>query len=157
MTLAVRPTSDVTISISPDAPTAIGETEYEAMNAGNFNEIGGADNIGEFGTMMETGNFTPIKGAQQFYRTVLTASAFEMGPADIPADAGQIACKTAYNAAKGTAAETVTLLVEDPAGYKTYCRALVTKFARQYGGATDLQLRNIAFQPDPSTFVEVAP
>lgn len=158
MTLAIRPTSDVTISIlggASSAPATVDATGYEALTG--FAEIGGADNIGEVGPMTETGNFTPIKGAQQFYRTILTASAFDMAPADLPADPGQIACKAAFDAAKSSAEETVTILVEDPAGYKTYFRTLVTKFARSYGGASDLQLRNISFQPDPSSFVEVAP
>lgn len=158
MTLAIRPTSDVTISIlggSSSAPATVDATGYEALTG--FDEIGGADNIGEVGPMIETGNFTPIKGAQQFYRTVKTASSFDMAPADLPADAGQIACKAAFDAAKGSAGETVTILVEDPGGYKTYFRALVTKFARSYGGASDLQLRNISFQPDPASFVEVVP
>lgn len=157
MTLAIRPTSDVTISINPAAPATLDSTGYEALTAGDFDEIGGADNIGEIGDMIETGSFTPIKGSQQFYRTVKTASSFEMSPADLPADVGQIAAKTAFNAAKGSAAETVTVLVEDPAGYKTYFRTLITKFARQYGGASDLQVRNIGFQPIPGTFVEVEP
>lgn len=158
MTLAIRPTSDVTISIlggASSAPATVDSAGYETLTG--FDEIGGADNIGEVGPMMETGNFTPIKGAQQFYRAVETASSFDMAPADLPADDGQIACKAAYDAAKGSAAETVTILVEDPSGYKTYFRTLITKFARSYGGASDLQLRNISFQPDPSSFVEVTP
>lgn len=155
MALAIRPTSDTTISILADAPATVDDTGYEALTG--FDEIGGADNIGEVGPMIETGSFTPIKGAQQFYRTVTTASSFDMAPADLPADGGQIACKTAFDADKGSAAETVTILVEDASGYKTYFRTLITKFARQYGGASDLQLRNITFQPDPSSFVEVVP
>lgn len=158
MTLAIRPTSDVTISIlggASSAPATFDAAGYGALTG--FAEITGADNIGEIGSMMETGSFTPIKGAQQFYRTIRTAQSFDMAPADLPADTGQIACKAAYDAAKGTAGETVTILVEDPAGYQTYFRTLITKFARQYGGASDLQVRNISFQPDPSTFVEVAP
>lgn len=155
MTLAIRPTADVTISIVATAPATVDSTGYEALTG--FDEIKGADNIGEVGPMKETGNFTPINGAQQFYRTIKTASSFDMSPADLPADAGQIACKTAFDAPNGTAAETVTILVEDPSGYKTYFRTLVTKFARQYGGAQDLQLRNISFQPDPESFVEVTP
>lgn len=155
MTLAIRPTADVTISIVATAPATVDETGYEALTG--FSEISGADNLGELGPMKETGNFTPIKGSQQFYRTIRTASAFDMSPADLPADAGQIACKAAFDADNGTEAETVTILVEDAAGYKTYFRTLITKFARQYGGAADLQVRNISFQPDPSTFVEVTP
>lgn len=158
MTLAIRPTSDVTISIlggANSAPATFDATGYEALTG--FVEITGADNIGKLGSMLETGNFTPIKGSQQFYRTIETAEAFSMAPADLPDDAGQQACQAARLAPKGTAAETVTILVEDPAGYKTYFRTLITEFAREYGGAADLQVRQIGFQPDPSSFVEVTP
>jgi hypothetical protein len=80
-----------------------------------------------------------------------------MAPADLPDDPGQVIIQAAADADPGAAAEKVALKVEDAAGYITFCTALVLKSARMYGGAEDLQMRNMSFQPDPTSFVEVIP
>jgi len=154
MSLAIRPASGTTVSVSAGLPASIDTTGYEALT---FTALPGADNVGELGTSVNTGNFTPLASAQQFYRTVRTAAAFDMAPADLPADAGQAIVQTAADADPGAVAETISIKVEDAQGYITYCKALVLKSARMYGGAEDLQMRNMSFQPDPTSFVEDEP
>jgi hypothetical protein len=106
------------------------------------------------GTTVGAKNYLPIDGAQQFYRTTRTAAEFEMAPPDNRADDGQIVCKTAYEAANGTPAETITFLCLDAAGNKIFFRTLVLSFTPKFGGSEDLITRMIKFQPDPSSFVE---
>lgn len=154
MALAIRPASGTTVSVSAGLPATVDTTGYEALT---FTELKGADNVGELGTNVGTGTFTPLNGAQQFYRTVRTAPSFDMAPADLPADAGQGIVQTAADADPGAAAETISLKIEDSAGYITYFKALVLKSARMYGGAEDLQMRNMSFQPNPASFVEDEP
>ena len=154
MALAIRPASGTIVSVSAGLPATIDAAGYEALT---FTVLKGADNVGEVGTSVGTGTFTPLADAQQFYRTVRTAAAFDMAPADLPLDAGQAIVKTAADATPGAAAEQIAMKVADAAGYVTYCTTLVLKAARMYGGAEDLQMRNMSFQPDPSSFVEVVP
>lgn len=157
MSLAIRPTSGVKIYASATLPATLDGAGYEAITTADYKLVGGADNAGRLGTSVGTGNFTPLDGAQQFYRTVRTAGSVSMSPADLPGDAGQSVLKAAFDLAPGAAGEKIALKVEDTGGYITYCTASVTEFSREYGGAEDLQTREISMQPDPDSFVETAP
>lgn len=152
--LLLRPSAGSTFSVSATIPADTDAASYAALT---FVQVGGMDNIGEIGATVEIGNFRPLDAGEQFYRHVKTAPSFDSAPADLPDDAGQAIVKTAFEAPRGTAAERLAVKVEDEAGYGVYFTALVGKFSRQYGGAEDLQLRNMTFQPDPDSFVEFEP
>ena len=152
--LLLRPSAGSTFSVIGSLPATTDKAGYDALTPV---KVGGMDNIGEIGPTVEIGNFRPLDAGEQFYRHVRTAPSFDSSPADLPDDAGQAIIKTAFEAPRGTAQERIAVKVEDEAGYGIYFTALVGKFSRQYGGAEDLQLRNMMFQPDPDSFVEFEP
>lgn len=154
MSLTLRPVAGTKIYVSAVAPATIDAAGYQAIPAADLKELVGPDNMGKLGTNTPAQSYNPIDGAQQFYRTTRTVDAFDLSAPEDATDDGQIACKTAYDAANGTAAETLTLLCRDAAGNETWCRTLVLEFARNFGGSDDLIMRAMRFQPDPSSFVE---
>ncbi len=151
MPLTPRPTSGATMSVSAAVPATITEAGYTALT---WTPVAGFDNMGEIGDEYEVGTFDSITEGRIKYRSILDAGQIDASPLDQPADPGQVILKAAFDAAKGSAAETISIRIEDESGTGTYARAIVSTWRRVYGGAGDLQLRRAVLPIVPGSVVE---
>ncbi len=154
MVIALRPSAGTKVYVCEDAPATIDPTGFAALI---WTEAKGFDQVGEIGDSDEVGNFDSLTEGRIKYRSISDPGQMDAAPADLPADPGQIILKAAKDAAKGSAAEVISFKVEDEAGYGTYARIMVSKWSRQYGGATDVQLRNAIMPIVAGTIVEYSP
>lgn len=151
MALTPRPSSGSQLYVSAAAPATVDEAGYAALT---WTEVAGFDNLGEIGDEYEVGTFDSLTEGRIKYRSILDAGQIDATPLDAPDDPGQIILKAAFGAAKGSAAETISIKIEDESGVGTYARAIVSTWKRLYGGAADLQLRKCAMPIVAGTVVE---
>lgn len=154
MPVTPRSTAGTQVYVSAAAPATTDAAGYGALT---WTEIEGFDNIGAIGTVDEVGNFDSIKDGRIKYRSISDPGQFEGSPLDLPADAGQIILAAAKAAANGSAAETISLQIEDEAGYGTYARIMVSTWQRNYGGATDVITRVFVAPIVAGSIVEYEP
>ena len=138
MVIALRPSAGTKVYVSAAQPATIDDTGYAALT---WTEVKGFDQIGEIGDADKVGNFDSITEGRIKYRSINDPGEMSPNMADLPADPGQVIMLAAKNAAKGSAAETISFKVEDESGLGTYALILVAKWSRMYGGATDVQMR----------------
>jgi hypothetical protein len=154
MVIALRPSAGTKVYASEAAPLTIDAAGFTALT---WTEVKGFDQVGEIGESDEVGNFDSLTEGRIKYRSISDPGQMDAAPADLPADPGQIILKAAKDAAKGGVGEVISFKVEDEAGYGTYARVMVSKWTRQYGGATDVQLRNVTMPIVAGTIVEYSP
>lgn len=151
MPITLRPTAGTTVYASAGVPATYDAAGYAAKT---WTEVKGFSNVGEVGDEMEMGTFDSLKDGRLKFRTIADPGDLDASMADLPADPGQIILKTAFSAARGSAAETISLRVEDASGKGTNMTVKVRGWRRVYGGATDVQLRNAPMPIDAGSVVE---
>lgn len=151
MPVEIRPTAGTCVFVSTGVPATFDAAGYAALT---WVEVGGFDNIGEIGDMDEVGNFDSIKDGRIKYRSINDPGQIDGSPADVPADPGQILIAAAKAAGRGTPAEKLSYRVEDEAGIGSYAQVIVSSWKRAYGGAVDLQTRNMVMPVIAGTIVE---
>ena len=155
MALNLRPTAGSKVYAVAAAPATFDATGYAALTWDT--EVGGFDQVPEMGNAYESGTFDAVASGRHKYRAILDPGDEDVSFADIPDDPGQIVLKAAFDAPRGGAGETISIKIEDEAGYGTYARVKVSRWRRAYGGAVDLIMRNSQFMVEPGTVVEFAP
>lgn len=130
------------IYIGADTVTADTLAEFDAIIAGDWDEIGLAESVPEFGTKWETGSFTPVgDGLKRKYKTILDNGSLSVTCARKGSDAGQVAAVAAA-ADTNSAYPIKVILNDDPGGTgskpsRFYFYALVTSATVNPGGASD--------------------
>lgn len=151
MPIQLSPTSGAKVYASAAAPASIDEAGYTALT---WTQVKGFSTVGEIGDQMEVGNFDSLDEGRLKYRSISDPGQLDASMADLPADAGQVILKAAFDAGRGSAGEIVSLHVEDASGKGTYMRVMVAGWRRVYGGATDIQMRNAVLPIVVGTVVE---
>lgn len=137
ITQAVR----ATIFIGAKSANATSLAGWDAIAESQWEEIGLAESIPEFGTKWETGSFTPVSdGLKRKYKTVLDNGQMSLVCARDGSDAGQIA---AIAASDDMGSYPIMVVLDDkPDGVnakptRAYFRALVTSATMNVGGTAD--------------------
>lgn len=154
MAVNLRSTAGVVVSASAAAPATFDAAGYAALT---WTPVNGFDNIGQIGEVDEVGNFDSITDGRIKYRAISDPGEMSMNIADDPDDAGQVILAAGKAAGKGSAGEKISLRIEDGAGVGTYAQVLVSSWARDYGGASDVQRRVAVLPIIAGTIVEYAP
>lgn len=151
MPTTLRSTAGTRVYVSAGVPATINAAGYAALT---WTEVQGFSSIGEIGDSMEVGNFDALVEGRMKYRSIADPGQLDASMSDMPTDPGQILLKAAFAAARGSAAETISVRIEDATTKGTYARALVSSWRRVYGGATDVQMRNATMPLVAGTIVD---
>jgi len=151
MAVSLTPVAGVVVEVSADAPATFDESGYNALTYSSFNDY---DNVPSILSGFEMQSFDGIREGRAPYRGIKTGAQSEMRVPDDPADPGIIVVKAAFEAAKGSAAEVISLRVRDQNGNYEAAQALVGNFSTVYGGSNDLKLRLIEVGVIPGTEAE---
>lgn len=151
MAVTLTPTAGVLVQVSAADPATFNAAGYEALT---WTNVGGFDNIGEIGDGYEMQNFDSITDGRLKYRGILDAGEIEANMADDPADAGQVILKAAFDAAKGSTGEVISLRIIDQSDNYTACQIKVGTWRRNYGGANDVIRRAAMLAVEPGSVVE---
>lgn len=151
MATTLTPTAGSTVAVSAAAPATFDTTGYGALT---FTTVNGFDTIGAIGDGYEVQNFDSITDGRIPYRGIRDGGSIEANMADMPADAGQVILKAAFDAAKGSAGEKISVKITDPNSKETYAQVIVSEWRRNYGGANDVIRRQATLVTIPGTIVE---
>ena len=151
MPITLRPSAGTTVFVSAASPATYDAAGYAALT---WTEVKGFATIGDIGNAREVGNFDSLTEGRLKYRNINDPGQIDATMADIPTDAGQILLKAAFDAASGTATETISVRITAPDTKGTYCECLVASWVRAWGGAADLQMRNATMPIIAGTIVE---
>lgn len=152
MPITLRPSAGTVVSVSAASPATYDAAGYAALT---WTEVKGFATLGEVGNAREVQNFDSLTEGRIKYRGIVDPGEIDATMADLPADPGQVLLKAAYDAASGTAAETISVKMADTAGKITYAECLVASWRRTYGGANDVQMRNATMPIIAGTIIEV--
>lgn len=151
MAVTLTPVAGVVVEVSAAAPATFNETGYNALT---FTAVGGFDNVPSLGNAYEEQAFDSVTDGRIPYRGILDPGGGEFGMADDPTDAGQVILKAAFDAAKGSAAEKISMRIRDEAGNYTAAQVMVSTWRRSYGGAQDIIRRTVNVRAIPGTVAE---
>jgi len=151
MAVTLTPVAGVVVEVSAAAPATFDETGFNALS---FTEVGGFDQVPDLGDAYEDQSFDSVTDGRIPYRGILDPGGGEFGMADDPADGGQIILKAAFGAAKGSAAEKISMRIRDETGAYTAAQVLVSSWRRSYGGAQDIVRRSVSVRAIPGTVAE---
>lgn len=151
MAVTLTPVSGVLVEVSAAAPATFDETGYNALT---FTAVGGFDQVPDIGDGYEEQVFDSVTDGRIPYRGILDPGGGEFGMADDPADAGQIILKAAFDAAKGSVGERISMRIRDETGNYTAAQVMVSNWRRSYGGAQDIIRRQVNIRAIPGTVAE---
>ena len=151
MAVTLTPVAGVLVEVSAAAPATFDETGYNALT---FTPVGGFDQVPDLGDAYEDQSFDSVTDGRIPYRGILDPGGGEFGMADDPADAGQVILKGAFDAAKGSAAEKISMRIRDETGAYTAAQVMVSSWRRSYGGSNDIVRRNVTIRAIPGTVTE---
>jgi hypothetical protein len=141
------------IYIGPVATTADDLTEFDAVTAGDWDEIGLVENLAEFGTKWETGSFTPVgDGRKRKFKTTKDNGSLPLVCAFKADDAGQIAAAAAAEDQQNS--YPIKVILNDDTGLtgskptRYYFYAYVTSATVNPGGAGDTVRRSFGLELD---------
>lgn len=151
MAVTLVPVAGQVVEVSATAPSAFTETAY---NVPTYTAVGGFDNIANFGDAYEMQTFDSVAEGRIPYRGIQDGGGGEMSMADDPADPGQILLKAAFDAAKGSTAEKITVRIRDENDNYIAFQAIVGSWGLQFGGANDVKRRMAELRAIPGSIVE---
>jgi hypothetical protein len=151
MAVTLTPTAGVIVEVSAADPATFDKAGYNALS---WSAVGGFDNIGEIGDGYEMQSFDSITDGRIKYRGILDAGEIDANMADDPTDAGQVILKAAFDAAKGSTEEVISLRIRDEGGFYTAMQVKVGTWRRAYGGANDVIRRAAQLAVEPGSVVE---
>ena len=144
------------IYIGPKTATAATLAAWDALT--DWEEIGLAESIPEFGTRWETGNFTPVgDGLRRKYKTIQDNGTLTITCARDGSDDGQIAAQLAAADKQGD--YPIKVVLGDDTGNtgskptRAYFRALFTSATVNPGGAADTVKTTIGIDINSEVFV----
>ena len=153
MAVNLTPVAGQVVEVSATAPATFDVTGYNALT---YTEVGGFDTIASFGDAYEMQTFDSISEGRIPYRGIQDGGGGEMSMADDPADAGQILLKAAFDAAKGSTAEKISVRIRDESDNYIAMQCLVGSWSLEFGGANDIKRRMTELRSIPGTIVEGA-
>lgn len=151
MATTLRSTAGTKVYVSTGVPATINAAGYAALT---WTEVQGFSTIGEIGDSMDVGQFDALVEGRMKYRSIADPGQIDASMSDMPTDPGQIIMKAAFAAARGSAAETLSVRIEDGTGKGVYARCLVASWRRVYGGAADVQMRSASLPIVAGSVVE---
>lgn len=146
----ITPGAGTKLYVCPDAPASIDASDYAALS---WTLVEGVDAIPDIGPSRTTITFDDLGSG-----TILKSRGSEdpgepsLSLADDPTDPGQVLLKAAYDAASGTAAETVSIRIVDAAAKVTYAQSKVSAWQANYGGSNEIIRRNTTLLITSGTF-----
>jgi len=152
-TVAIRTAAKTKMFASTAAPATFDTTGYTALT---WTAVNGFENIPQFGGVRDTVTFDDMPtGTRIKARGVEDLGELELDFADIPTDAGQIILRDAYLAASGTAAELISIKVEEDSGLISYMQVMVSSWPKDMsGGNNSVVRRKCKLLPQQGTLVE---
>lgn len=151
MAVNLTPTAGVIVEVSADDPATFDKAGYNALT---YTAVRGFDNIGEIGDGYEAQAFDSITDGRIPYRGILDAGEVDANMAADDTDAGQVILKAAFDAAKGSTEEVISMRVRDENGNYTACQFMVVTWRRVYGGSSDIIRRAAQLRIIPGSVVE---
>lgn len=152
MPITPRPTSGLKFYVSTGVPATFTAAGYNALT---WTEVPGMESVPGFGDSYNIGTFDTVSDGQFQYRGLKVAKQITTTIVDSPADAGQIIMRNAFQAAGGSAAETVSFKRQDGSLVGQAARGFVSDFTPADAGAGELQMRTVAIATIVNTTVEL--
>ena len=135
-----RPAAGTKLYVCPDAPGAVTASGYAALS---WTVVEGVESLPDIGPEANTITFDDMgTGEQVLLRGSENPGQPDVTIADDPADPGQVLIKAAFDAAKGTAAENLSVRIEDEAGNGNYGQVKIGAWRRSYGGSNSVIQRS---------------
>lgn len=151
MALTLTPVAGIVVEVSAAAPATFDEAGYNLLTWTAFDDY---DNVPSLQAGYEMQNFDGVRTGRIPFRGIKAGRVETFRVPDNPADGGIVIAKAAYDAAKGSAAEKMSIRVRDENDNYEAAQVLVGNFSAIYGGANDLKNREIEIGVIPGTEAE---
>lgn len=151
MPVNLTPVSGVVVEVSAAAPAAFTAVGYNALTFTAFNDY---DNVPTLLGGYEMQSFDGVREGQTRYRGLKVGRTETFRVPDDATDAGLVIVKAAFDAAKGSAAEKISIRTRDENDRYQAAQIIVGDYSVIYGGANDIKLREITIGVIAGTEVE---